>query len=46
MAIRWTYANDTLRADQLDQLVLNGAGGIARGISLEVAKVTNVAVRV
>lgn len=37
-----TYAQDALSADQLDKLVLHGAGGIALGIGLEVAQVTDV----
>lgn len=38
-----TYANDGLGADQLDVLVLNAALGVALGIGLDVAQVTNVA---
>jgi len=38
-----TYANNTLWADQLDELVLNGANTVALSIGLEVAKVTNMA---
>lgn len=34
---RGTYANDALRADQLDQLVGNGAFAVALGVGLEVA---------
>jgi hypothetical protein len=39
-----TYAQDALGTDQLDELVLHGAGGIALGIGLEVAQVTDVTV--
>lgn len=38
-----TYANDGLGANQLDVLVLNAALGVALGIGLDVAQVTNVA---
>jgi hypothetical protein len=38
-----TYTDDGLRADQLDVLVLNAALGVALGIGLDVAQVTNVA---
>lgn len=41
---RVTYANNALRADQLDQLVGDGALAIALGVGLEVAQVTDVAV--
>lgn len=41
-----TYANDAIRADELDQLVGGGAGGVTLGISAEVAEVTNVALLV
>lgn len=37
-------ANDALGADQLNEFVFNRATRIARGIGLEVAEVTNVAV--
>ena len=37
------YANDGVWADKLDQLVGDGALGVTVGISLVVAKVTNVA---
>jgi hypothetical protein len=37
-----TYADDALGADELDQLILNGALGVALAIGLEVAKVTDV----
>lgn len=40
---RGTYADNTLRTDKLDQLVLNRARSIARAVSLEVAQVTNMA---
>jgi hypothetical protein len=36
-----TYADDALRTDELDQLVLNGALGVTLAISLEVAEVTD-----
>lgn len=39
-------ADDALGTDQLDQLVGGGADGVALAISLDVAKVTNVAVLV
>ncbi len=32
-----TYANDALGADELDELVLNGALGVALGVGLDVA---------
>ena len=38
-----TYANNAIRAYELDQLVGGGAGGVSLGISAEVAEVTNVA---
>ena len=41
-----TYADDAIRADELDQLVGGGAGGVSLGISAEVAEVTNVALLV
>lgn len=41
-----TYANNRLRANQLDVLVLDRALGVTLGISSDVAKVTNVAVLV
>jgi hypothetical protein len=41
-----TYSKNALRPDQLDLLVLNGAGGVALAISLEVAQVANVTVLV
>lgn len=41
-----TYTNDAIRADELDQLVGGGAGGVSLGISAEVAEVTNVALLV
>lgn len=41
-----TYPNDALRANELDVLVGHRALGVTLGISLDVAKVTNVAVRV
>ena len=37
-----TYANDGLGANQLDVLVLNAALGVALGIGLDVAQITNV----
>lgn len=39
----WTYANDRLGANQLDELVLDTALGIALSIGLNVAQVTDVA---
>lgn len=39
-------AKDALRADQLDELVGNGALSVALAISLEVAQITNVTLRV
>lgn len=41
-----TYANDALGADELDQLVLDAALCVTLGISLEVTKVTDVALLV
>lgn len=41
-----TYANDAVRANELDLVVGGGAGGVALGISAEVAEVTNVALLV
>lgn len=41
-----TYAQDALGTDQLDELVLHGAGGIALSVGLEVAQVTDVTVGV
>ena len=41
-----TYANDALRSNELDQLVLNASLGITLCIGLEVTKVTNVALLV
>lgn len=41
-----TYANDAVWADELDLIVGGGAGGVALGISAEVAEVTNVALLV
>lgn len=38
-----TYANDALGTDELNQLILNGTLGVTLAISLEVAKVTDVA---
>lgn len=38
-----TYANDGLRADELDEVVSHGALGVALSIGLEVAEITNVA---
>jgi hypothetical protein len=43
---RSTYAQNALSTDQLHQLVLHGTSGIALGISLEVAQVTDVALRI
>jgi hypothetical protein len=37
-----TYANDTLWADQLDELVLDGALGVTLAVGLEVTQVTDV----
>lgn len=45
-ARRSTYAQDALGANQLDQLVLSGANGVALGIGLEVAQVTDVTLRI
>lgn len=39
-------AEDALRADQLDELVRDGALGVALGVGLEVAQVTDVALAV
>lgn len=41
-----TYAENALSTDQLDELVLGGAVGIALGIGLEVAQVADVALSV
>jgi hypothetical protein len=41
-----TYAQDGLSTDQLDKAVLLGAVGVTLSISLEVAEVTDVTVRV
>jgi hypothetical protein len=41
---RYTYANDALGANQLDELVDNGALGVAVVIGLDVAEITDVAV--
>lgn len=41
-----TYANDGLGANQLNELVLEAALGVALSIGLQVAEVTNVAVLV
>lgn len=41
--IERTYANNALRANQLDQLIIDAALGIALAVSLEVTQVTNVA---
>jgi hypothetical protein len=41
-----TYANDALRSNELDQLVLNASLSVTLGIGLEVTKVTNVALLV
>lgn len=38
-----TYAEDALSANELHQLILHRANGIALGVSLEVAQVTDVA---
>ncbi|KAH8711077.1 hypothetical protein HC256_007906 [Beauveria bassiana] len=38
-----TYANNAVRANQLDVAVLNGALGVALGVRLNVAEITNVA---
>jgi hypothetical protein len=40
---KWTYADNALGADQLDELISGGALAIALTIGLEVAKVTNMA---
>ena len=37
-----TYANDALGSDQLDELILDGSLGVALGISLEVAQISDV----
>ena len=39
-------AEDALRADQLDELVRDGALGVALGVGLEVAQVADVALAV
>jgi hypothetical protein len=39
-----SYANDTLRTDELDELVRYGSLAVALGVSLEVAQVADVAV--
>ena len=41
-----TYANDALRADKLDQLVLDASLCVTLAIGLEVTEVTNVALLV
>lgn len=41
-----TYAENGLRADQLDEVVLLGANGVTLSIGLEVAEVTDVTVLV
>ena len=41
-----TYADDAIWADELDQLVGGGTGGVSLGIGAEVAEVTNVALLV
>lgn len=41
-----TYANNALGADELDQLVLDTALGVTLAVSLEVTKVTDVALLV
>lgn len=41
-----TYANDALRADQLDQLICDRALAIPLAVGLEVSKITNMAVLV
>ena len=41
-----TYANDGLWADELDQLVGDGALGVALAVRLEVAQVADVALLV
>ena len=38
-----TYANNALRANQLDQLIIDAALGIALAVGLEVTQITNVA---
>lgn len=38
----WTYANDAVRADELDLGIRHGTLGITLGIRVNVAKVTNV----
>lgn len=38
-----TYANDALGADELDEVVSHGALGVALGIGLNVAEITDVA---
>lgn len=37
-----TYAQDALRTNDLDQLVLDGPDGVTLGVGLDVAQVTNV----
>lgn len=39
----WTYADDGVRSNQLDELVLDTALGVALSIGLDVAEVANVA---
>ena len=39
-----TYANDAVGADQLDERVGDGALGVALGVGLDVAEVTDVTV--
>lgn len=41
-----TYTQNALRANQLHQLILHGANSVAFSISLEVAQVTGVALRI
>jgi hypothetical protein len=38
----YTYANDAVRANQLDKRVSDGALGIALAVSLDVSEITNV----
>jgi len=45
-ALAKTYANDALRADELDELVGHRALGVTLGIRLDVAEVADVAVLV
>ena len=43
---RRTYANDALRSNELDELVGDGALGVALAVGLDVSEITNVALLV